>query len=484
MIIKELTVNKNSLLYEDAVYIFSKTNLIHSEKNAKGKTSLVRLLLYSLGYNIPATKGLKSFNNITTEAIVENNNETYIIKRYFRYITVEEKHRPTTEYILPEQEKELHKKIFNIDNKQIIDNLLGSYYIDQDKGWTLLNRGKVIGDIRFNIENLISGITNSDITEDKEKIKEIEKKIKKYNTLKSVSEYINIIKGEKTESIDRQNINKLINAKNQVIQEINDTKNRIKELREIEQENSLLPRLVEKYSIMITYNNEAIPITRDNILNYSENLSFVEVAKKQAIRQLKNLEKKLASIDEEIDSRYKLFDIDSTIEQFDDRILNEQIDMGFVEKALSEAHSAKKEALEKIHNKLSNNEAIKYMYGIIEKYSKELGISYYIGNTPKFIITNELKGYSGKVLFHTTFIFKLAYISLIKKYTGQILPIIIDSPRSGEITEDAAEKIIDIIKRDYSEHQLIIASIYNFKNLEKDINIIELSNGVFNSLPT
>ena len=173
MIIKELTVNKNSLLYEDAVYIFSKTNLIHSEKNAKGKTSLVRLLLYSLGYNIPATKGLKSFNNITTEAIVENNNETYIIKRYFRYITVEEKRRPTTEYILPEQEKELHKKIINIDNKQIIDNLLGSYYIDQDKGWTLLNRGKVIGDIRFNIENLISGITNSDITEDKEKIKKL-----------------------------------------------------------------------------------------------------------------------------------------------------------------------------------------------------------------------------------------------------------------------------------------------------------------------
>ena len=34
-------------------------NLIHSVKNSRGKTTLVRFLLYSLGYNIPNTRKIK-----------------------------------------------------------------------------------------------------------------------------------------------------------------------------------------------------------------------------------------------------------------------------------------------------------------------------------------------------------------------------------------------------------------------------------------
>ena len=57
--------------------------------------------------------------------------------------------------VLPAQELELHKLLFGNCNDDILLNLLGTFYIDQEKGWTLLNRGTVIGSVHFNIEELM-----------------------------------------------------------------------------------------------------------------------------------------------------------------------------------------------------------------------------------------------------------------------------------------------------------------------------------------
>ena len=53
--------------------VFSKNNnLIHSEINSTGKTTLLRFLLYSIGYNIPNTKNIKFENCIVTTHVEEN----------------------------------------------------------------------------------------------------------------------------------------------------------------------------------------------------------------------------------------------------------------------------------------------------------------------------------------------------------------------------------------------------------------------------
>ena len=57
--------------------------------------------------------------------------------------------------VLPAQELELHKLLFGNCNDDILLNLLGTFYIDQEKGWTLLNRGTVIGSVHFNIAELM-----------------------------------------------------------------------------------------------------------------------------------------------------------------------------------------------------------------------------------------------------------------------------------------------------------------------------------------
>ena len=41
--------------FEKTFSFSNKTNIIYSKKNSSGKTTLIRLLLYALGFNIPNT---------------------------------------------------------------------------------------------------------------------------------------------------------------------------------------------------------------------------------------------------------------------------------------------------------------------------------------------------------------------------------------------------------------------------------------------
>ena len=69
MIFKSIYLKEG--LYERRIDFSKGVNLIHSDKNSKGKTTLLRFMLYALGYNIPNTKKIK-FNQCEVELIVEN----------------------------------------------------------------------------------------------------------------------------------------------------------------------------------------------------------------------------------------------------------------------------------------------------------------------------------------------------------------------------------------------------------------------------
>ena len=91
-----------------------------------------------------------------------------------------------------------------------------------------------------------------------------------------------------------------------------------------------------------------------------------------------------------------------------------------------------------------------------------------------YLFTSNLKELSGAMLHKMVFAFRLAYIIEIEKYLGIKLPIILDSPSGKEVDPSNVERMINILKRDFSGNQIIIASIFNY-NFET-VNIIELSN--------
>ena len=163
MIINSIHIEENGV--KRFITFSDRNNLIHSYANSKGKTTLLRLMLYSIGYSVPNTKHIKFENCKVESQITLDNGEVLLLYRESKdYIELKRNNSVST-YILPSDEFALHKIIFNANNIELINNLLGVFYFDQEKGWTLLNRGVVIGSIRFNIEELIRGIAEIDCSD-------------------------------------------------------------------------------------------------------------------------------------------------------------------------------------------------------------------------------------------------------------------------------------------------------------------------------
>jgi hypothetical protein len=93
-------------------------------------------MMYALGYPIPNTRGIRFSDYETVLTVVGANNATFVLTRNRDYIEV--LHAGVEKgYSLPIEQNELHSSLFGIPNLEVIDNLLGAFYFDQEKGWTL-----------------------------------------------------------------------------------------------------------------------------------------------------------------------------------------------------------------------------------------------------------------------------------------------------------------------------------------------------------
>ena len=111
---------------------------------------------------------------------------------------------------------------------------------------------------------------------------------------------------------------------------------------------------------------------------------------------------------------------------------------------------------------------------MIIKYASELGLGDERSIPSTYLFTSNLKELSGAVLHKTAFAFRLAYISAIEKTLKVKLPIILDSPSGKEVDQENIKLMMDILKRDFADNQIIIASIfeYDFERAKK-IEIME-----------
>jgi hypothetical protein len=176
-------------LFENKFAFPADVNIIHSEKNSVGKTTLLRCLMYSLGYPIPSTRGINFARfDFDSEIVAADNNTIIHILRSGDYITVTDGTEEHS-YSMPSDIIALHRLVFGIENDEVLENLLGAYYIDQEKGWTLLNRGKAIGSIHFSIEGLIRGLSNRSNDDLAKRLSAVKRELQKYRQMLDVAQY-------------------------------------------------------------------------------------------------------------------------------------------------------------------------------------------------------------------------------------------------------------------------------------------------------
>lgn len=468
MIFKELIIKDGILVKK--VSFNNQTNLIFSKKNSVGKTTFLRALLYACGYNVPNTKRL-NFRRLEFYLIIENNNIEYKLYRRDSYFTLdyglEEK-----VYSLPGDFYEIQSIITGIAGKSILDNLLGAFYVDQEKGWTLLNRGKVIGDIRFSIDELVRGLSDRSCEGIKVELRKIEHELQKCNYIASVAEYqkqLNETAGNITYDSADDSVRKDI-AKykldrysyNKELEQIN---------RVIKKNEELVDYITGMKLIVETESGECILVTKANLMSYKDTQSMLITRRNILAYHIKEINDTINSLEASMEKEMTLVDSESIIDRFDKKISDIKIDQEAIYnkiKQLKEKKEYLKDKLDELTKQ--NNEIVVKMYDYIVEYCNEFSIPMsYLSSSRNFIFTNNLTVFSGAIFHKMVFAFKLTYIRIIREKTGLVLPIVLDSPSGREVEVEAVKEMLNVLQRDFSMHQIIIASIYNYNLTNKFI---------------
>lgn len=456
-------------------YEFASKSLIYSKDNSKGKTTLLRFILYALGYQIPATEGIGDFERFNFEIRIINEKEIIIYRKANSVKVVIGD--ANYDYIVPSQENELFSLIFGIDNITVLNNLLAVYYIDQEKGWTLLNRGKIIGNNRFNIEEFIAGISGININNLLDEKRVVNNEIKKYRYFKNVLDINSEFDDEVDDNVPKYESNsmdELISEQKELELELKKTENDRKKIEKILANNKSFADMIEDYGIMVSYKGEEFCLTKDNLLDFKNNQDLLRIQANNCKVKENKIKEKLGLILRTINEKNSLFSMDDILDNMEKVIDSTGVDITQIDKIIRQLTNKRNTINNQIKDKLvfNNNQLLRF-YEIINDYSIELGISEFVSNKgPRFVLTNQLKGLSGRVLAQISYIFKLSYIKNIEEIFGITLPIIIDSPRTNELSEDSTNDMLKILKRDFSNHQIIVASIYNNDVINfKEINL-------------
>lgn len=475
MRIESLIIRDGALVKE---FVFQAgNNLIHSRKNSVGKTTLLRAILYSLGYSIPGTK-LFSMDKYEIESniVADDSQRIKLIRKTPSYLLFTANEETRT-YCLPEQAEELHALFYKTRDINILDNILGVFYLDQEKGWTLLNRGVVIGSNHFNVEDFIQGLSGRDCSELKRRKVRLEQELSKYGQIFSVTKYKESLE-QAGGSILKENPEDELNAHIELQQiELSRVKSELARIDRTLHSNRHLKHFVEEMKLTIlTPSGEQVKVTADNVVGLNDSIDYL-IAK----RKIKSIEcnKLLASIEklkeQKKENEKTFFTVESIADAFDEMVQKFPYGYTKVDGIIKSLQKQLKEVKTQITERTkANNSVLNSLYENVTKYAQELRLIDDGSLKISYLFTSNLKVLSGAILHKTIFAFRLAYILEVKKILGVNLPIILDSPSGKEVDIENVKMMIDILKRDFSDHQLIIASIFEYDLPE--INKIEIDN--------
>lgn len=370
--------------------------------------------------------------------------------------------------------------ILKINSLSLSNALLGCYYIDQEKGWTLFNRGLVIGKINFNIERFLLSIKNDDSYKDliikSENLENEKNQIKKIEDILA-DDYIYINEDDSSYEIDETSYKNFLEQR----QELDSIRHNIylknkekKELDMILKNNEEFIQKIEQFNIVIQHNKTDILVTRDNLKSFNLMTDILEMKRNEIILKtdfLKNKEKKL----------FEILKNNNTFPNALNSALNNlkknlsKIDLEIIKKEKESTILKNKEEIIK-----HIQEPLEEFWEILKKILKDIGISEkYIQR--KIILERKLAGISGAQRHKLSLAYKIALNLYVEKKFQIKLPFIIDSPLSGEVTQDMANKMLNICEHFLKDRQIIISSVKSNFDI-KFTKEIKLEEGVVGEL--
>lgn len=477
MIIKSLEL-QDGLLDKSLDSFSEKSNLIFSDRNSRGKSTFLRLLFYSLGYPIPNMRGM-DFSHITTTVVVENKEKVFTITRQGLVLDVSPNGGNVITYSLPSQHESFLSYIFGYEKIKVLKNILGIIYIDQDKGWSLLNRGTVIGKIKFGIEELLAGLNNKDVSQLLEKRKNLNINKSRYEAVLNMQKMQKQIYDNNNEFFTSDEEKTLLNEISFEKLKCSNLRKSLKEINSLIQEEEGFFNYINSMRLFVKYGNERIPVnskTLDNSFSIKESL---KARKSIIVAGIERQEKKIRSISLKLaDYRSKTEDVLFEIPDIEKNIVKRiaQTEFNVDQQTLADLVENLKEKLKETSTSLKEqvkkeNVFVDKIYKRVIEYAKKLHIDENVVYKQDYIFTSELKLYSGAILQKLVFAFKLAFLKVIEEDLGTKLFMVLDSPKNKELDEENTALIMDLVKTELKDNQVFIASIYDF-DVDKKIKIV------------
>lgn len=463
-----------SLLIEDR-------HIFYSEKNSKGKTTLIRFLIFSLGFNIPSTKKVDMKKYVTHLTIESDDNRKLYLMRKNDEFKISYDDGVSLNYDLENKMEQYNalSMVFKCNNLNFLENILPIFYIDQDKGWRLVNRGTVIGDNSFNIENFILALDDNVEEDIAAEIKMLKNEVERYEAIQCLMAYEIDVNENKDIYNQSDIVEELLAQKGEKKFEIINIENEISELKLIFEDNNKLLEFIEKYNILICYEDKEFVLARKHIKDFTINqnilqarVNSLEIEKKIKVRELAEINRKISEAN-----------ILVKPDQIEDMIAHEVHNLPITEEELENYIEQKKNRLKKIKKlrkeivKDSNSEIADDIAKNVRIIAEKMEVYDIVSMEKDYIFTRNIKALSGAILHKISLTYKIAYLKAIDKYIGIKLPIIMDSPCSGEVTYDNANTMIKVVMEELPCHQIIVASVHDFSKLE--FSRTKLVEGVF-----
>ncbi|QGN61655.1 hypothetical protein [Leuconostoc citreum] len=350
--------------------------------------------------------------------------------------------------------------------------------MDQDKGWTLLNRGKVIGNISFNIRDLLIGLSKNEHILD-EKIIESDNQKK---MLQATKQLINIKETSYSSYLnddEQHNSDTELQAKyNNLKIKRNVAKNQLKSLKQNIDDVNGLKKFIMSLNLMVQIDQNPVVVNDENLLNFDDNVEFLKQRSAKVQLTIDDLNHQILNIKESLrKSTISLFQENDIIKKTLQDVANMDIDISVLESREQEL----KRSILSINSEIeeifmNNNELIDETREWIIKFATKLGVEGIV-KSKEYLFTRDLKSISGTIYYKIVFSFKMAYIKIIEKYTGLSLPIVLDSPSGREVTDRNITEVIEILNSDFKNNQVIIASINKYPL--NNVNEIVLTHKLF-----
>ena len=456
--IKSLSVREG--LFATRFCFSERCTLIHSSgTNSVGKTTLLRSLLYALGEEAASTAGL-DFSKLEFRIEVDRGGDTLACLRSGDMLKITHSDGVCGVFSVPGEIDSVRKAIWGFDSRLVRENYLGAVFIDQDKGWTLFNRGKITSGISFNIEKLIDGLSGECCLKLSMRDKALSAKIERYETIMGVVDAKRVLENRR-EGLGAPDLG----SKKAVLSGLEVERaalvKRRRALKRVVEDNERFVRYVEDMGLRVAVGGaEPVVIKRDNLVGWSDASAYQEAELSILSKDIAELDSRIEGIRAEMAGDESLFHVASSIEGIEGQIAQLSIDGEAVDSSLGALKKEQKEVRSRSKELLSSgNEVYDFLSDTVYALAEKLGVGdVYLKDTGG-LLTRSAKKKSGTSRQLLVAAYRLGYAKALERFAGVRVPLIIDSPKNGEMSKANFDLLVSLLRDEFSDWQIIIASV-------------------------